>query len=71
MVSSSPEEFLQLIRDVDRKAFGVHLDLTNMINGIKRYNNREAFLDQCITLLGPYIKSIHMNDAALKKNYPA
>jgi sugar phosphate isomerase/epimerase len=71
MYPSGPEEYLQLIRDVDRgDAFGAHMDFANMINGIERYHDREAFLDRCFTLLGPYIKSIHLKDVKLMPGLP-
>ncbi|MCE5344401.1 MAG: sugar phosphate isomerase/epimerase [Eubacteriales bacterium] len=70
MYPSSPEEYLQLMRDVDREAFGVHLDFANMINGIERYHDQEAFLDRCFSLLGPYIRSIHFKDVQLMEGLP-
>ena len=35
MIPDSPDENLQLIKDVNRKAFAVHLDFVNMINSPK------------------------------------
>ena len=70
MIPSGPEEYLQLIKDVDREAFAVHMDFANMINGMDRYHNREAFLDRCFALLGPYIKSVHLKDVILKPGLP-
>lgn len=65
MVPDSPEAYLQLIRDVDRKAFSVHLDFANMINGVERYHNHEAFIAHCFRLLGPHIVSIHAKDVLM------
>lgn len=62
MTPESPEEYLQLIRDVDRKAFRVHLDYANMINSLDRYRNADDFIKRCFDLLGPYIKSVHAKD---------
>ncbi len=70
MIPSGPEEYLQLIKDVDREAFAVHMDFANMINGLDRYHDREAFLDRCFTLLGPYIKSVHLKDVKLQPGLP-
>lgn len=62
MVPDSPEAYLQLIKDVDRSAFAVHLDFTNMINTPKRYIYSFEFINECFQMLGPYIKSIHIKD---------
>ncbi len=70
MVPSSVEENLQLIRDVDRKSFGVHFDLTNMINCPERYVNREAFIENCFAKLSPYIKSVHVKDVIMENHLP-
>lgn len=69
MIPDSPDEYLQLIHDVDRKAFGVHLDFVNMINCPKRYLFCEDFIEECFTKLGPYIKSIHGKDVWMEKSY--
>lgn len=70
MVPSSPEEYLQLIKDVDRKAFAVHLDFTNMINCPERFVKQDAFIESCFKLLGPYIKSIHGKDVTMSEHLP-
>lgn len=69
MVPDSPDEYLQLIKDVDRKAFGVHLDFVNMINCPKRYLFCDEFIEECFTKLGPYIKSIHGKDVIMENAY--
>lgn len=63
MCPDSPEQYLQLIRDVDRPAFRVHMDYTNMINSLERYRLSDAFIRHCFTLLAPYICSVHLKDA--------
>ncbi len=65
MVPDSPEAYLQLLKDVDRKAFSVHLDFTNMINSVQRYHERDAFVRHCFELLGPHIVSIHAKDVRM------
>lgn len=69
MVPDSPEQYLQLIKDVDREAFGVHLDFVNMINCPKRYVKSTEFIEHCFALLGPYIKSIHGKDVLMDRAY--
>lgn len=61
----SPDSYLELIRAVDRRAFAVHLDVVNMINSPRRYFENTAFIGECFSKLGPYIKSIHAKDIIL------
>lgn len=70
MVPDSPESYLQLLRDVDRKQFGVHLDYTNMICSPRIYMNSSLFIKKCFDLLGPYVKSIHVKDIIMDKTLP-
>lgn len=69
MVPDSPDQYLKLICDVDRKAFGVHLDFVNMINSPKRYLFRDQFIEECFKKLGPHIKSIHGKDVIMENAY--
>lgn len=70
MVPDSPDSYLKLIKDIDRKAFGVHLDFTNMINSPIRFLKSDEFIEECFKKLGPYTKSIHAKDAIMEKAYP-
>ena len=65
MVPESPEQYLQLMKDVDRPAFKVHLDYCNMLNSIERYRHASEFITHCFELLGPHIVSIHAKDALI------
>lgn len=71
MYPDSPENYLQLIRDVDRPAFGVHLDYANMISGMDKFLGNAAFIRHCFELLGPHIKSVHAKDLAVGRTMPA
>lgn len=70
MTPSSPDEYLKLIRDVDRKGFGVHLDFTNMINCPERFVHRDRFIEECFQKLAPYIKSVHGKDVVMEDTLP-
>lgn len=70
MVPDSPDSYLKLIKDIDRKAFGVHLDFTNMINSPIRFLKSEEFIEECFKKLGAYTKSIHAKDVIMEKAYP-
>ena len=67
MLPTGPEEYLELMRDVNREAFGVHMDIINMINTPKRYFFPEEFLQECFDLLGPLVLSCHVKDIQLRE----
>ena len=67
MVPFDPDNNLRLIKAVDRKSFGVHLDIINMINSpILLYKN-DLFTRECFEKLGPYIKCIHIKDITIEQ----
>ncbi len=70
MIPDSPDSYLKLIKDINRKAFGVHLDFTNMINCPIRFLKSDEFIEECFKKLGPYTKSIHAKDVVMEKAYP-
>lgn len=70
MVPDSPEQYLQLMHDIDRPSFAVHLDYTNMINGMPRWRQLPEFIAHCFDLLGPYITSVHVKDIQLQSGLP-
>lgn len=65
MAPESPEQYLQLMQDVDRPAFKVHLDYCNMLNSLDRYRHASDFITRCFEMLGRDIVSIHAKDARL------
>ena len=65
MIPDSPDVYLQLIRDVDREQFAVHMDFVNMINCPRRYLDAEGFIEECFAKLGPQIKSTHLKDSRM------
>jgi sugar phosphate isomerase/epimerase len=62
MLPDSPDSYLELIKAVERKQFGAHLDPVNMISNPRRYFDNAGFLKECFKKLGPYVKSIHAKD---------
>lgn len=58
----SPESCLKLLRAVDRKGFGVHLDPCNLINSPTRFYQNTALLNECFDKLGKWIVSCHAKD---------
>lgn len=59
---SDPDEYIKLIKAVDRKAFGVHLDVCNVMNCPTRMYNNSAMIDECFKKLGRWIHSCHAKD---------
>jgi len=62
MLPDSPDSYLELVKAIGRDRFAVHLDPVNMISSPQRYFNNKAFLRECFSKLGPYIKSVHAKD---------
>jgi len=58
----SPDAYLQLIKAVDRQAFGVHLDVCNGVNCPARFYGNTAYIEECFAKLGPWIVSCHAKD---------
>ena len=63
-IPDNPDSYLELIRAVDRPAFGVHLDVCNGINSPVKFYNSGAYIDECFRKLGPWIVSCHAKDLA-------
>lgn len=59
-----PDEYLRLIRAVDRKAFAVHMDVCNVINSPRRFYRNAEFIRECFAKLGPWVVSCHAKDLA-------
>jgi hypothetical protein len=57
-----PDSYLSLLKAIDRKAFGVHLDVFNGINSPQRFYKHEEFIRECFRKLGPHIASCHAKD---------
>jgi sugar phosphate isomerase/epimerase len=59
---SGPDEYLRLIKAVNRKAFAVHLDVCNVMNCPTRMYNNGAVIRECFKKLGPWVASCHAKD---------
>lgn len=69
MIPSSPDEYVRLIKDVNRPQFGTHLDVVNMITSPERYFFNDQFLKECFEKLKGTICSCHLKDIRLKEEY--
>lgn len=61
-IPEGPDQYLKLIRAIDRKAFAVHLDPCNAINCPSRFYDNTALLNECFDKLGRWIVSCHAKD---------
>ncbi|MGI8989021.1 MAG: sugar phosphate isomerase/epimerase family protein [Bryobacteraceae bacterium] len=61
-IPDGPDSYLKLIRAVDRRAFGVHMDVCNGINSPDRFYRNTEFIGECFRKLGPWIVSCHAKD---------
>lgn len=58
----SADNYVKMIKAVDRTAFGVHLDPCNLVNCPERFYRNAALLRECFEKLGPWIVSCHAKD---------
>jgi sugar phosphate isomerase/epimerase len=56
------DQYLKLIKAIDRTGFGVHIDVCNGVNSPERFYNNAAFIRDCFRKLGPWIRSCHAKD---------
>ena len=59
-----PDSYVKLIHAVDRQAFGVHLDVCNVINSPDRFYRNAEVISECFQKLRPWILSCHAKDLA-------
>jgi sugar phosphate isomerase/epimerase len=59
-----PDSYLELIKAVDRPAFGVHVDVCNVINSPSRFYYNRKVIAECFEKLGPWVVSCHAKDLA-------
>jgi hypothetical protein len=61
-IPDGPDNNLQLIKAVDRTAFGVHVDVCNMVNTADRFLRNAVLIEDCFKKLGKWIVSCHAKD---------
>ena len=64
----STETYLQLLKAMDRKQFGVHLDPVNMIRSPRDYFSNGRLIREMFSKLGPHIRSCHAKDITLRED---
>jgi len=64
----SADSYLKLIKAIDRKQFGVHLDPMNLITSPQIYYRNGEMIRDCFRKLGPHIRSCHAKDITLRED---
>ena len=59
---TGPDDYLELIRSVNRNAFAVHLDVCNVMNSPERMYHNGAVIRDCFAKLGRWVVSCHAKD---------
>lgn len=62
IIPDSPESSLRLIQAIDRKGYGVNLDIYNMINSPDKFWNNTRLINETFNMLGPWIVGAHAKD---------
>ncbi len=61
----NPDNYLKLIKAIDRPAaFGVHVDVCNLINSPEKFYRSGVLIEECFRKLGKWILSCHAKDLA-------
>jgi len=66
MPPDSPEQYAQIIRDVNRPGFAAHMDMCNFIKDPYLYTHQDELLNRCMKELAPYVRSCHFKDCAME-----
>lgn len=66
MVPASPQEYVKILKDVDREGFAVHMDAINFIKDPYTYTHKRELLDETFELLGSQTRSCHLKDCILE-----
>jgi sugar phosphate isomerase/epimerase len=64
----SADSYLRLIKAIDHKRFGVHMDPMNLIVSPRLFFSNGDLIKECFEKLGPYIRSCHGKDIVLKED---
>lgn len=66
---NSAESVLQLIKAVDRPAFGAHMDICNIIESADTYYRNTEVIHECFRKFGRHILSCHAKDVGPKNTH--
>jgi sugar phosphate isomerase/epimerase len=66
ILPDSVDAYLDLLRAVDRPAFGVHLDPVNLVTSPRIYFGTGSLIRDCFERLGQWVASCHAKDIVLR-----
>lgn len=66
LVTDTPENYLKLLKAIDRPEFGAHIDAANMVITPRLYFNTGRMIRDAFALLGPWIVSCHAKDLVMQ-----
>lgn len=66
LVTDTPENYLKLLKAIDRPQFGAHIDAVNMVITPRLYFNSGRMIREAFALLGPWVVSCHAKDIVLQ-----
>jgi len=58
----SADDYLKLIKAIERPAFAVHVDVCNLVNSPERFYNNAALITETFQKLGRWVTSCHAKD---------
>ena len=64
----SADSYLRLIKAINHKQFGVHMDPMNLIVSPRIFFRNGDMIKDCFKKLGPHIRSCHAKDITLKED---
>jgi len=64
----SPDNYLKLIKAIDRSRFAVHLDPVNLVVSPQIFFKNGDLIRECFKKLGPNIRSCHAKDITLRED---
>lgn len=66
MYPDTADSYLELMKAVDRKRFGAHVDIVNIISSPRAYYGNTAVINEWFDKLGPYIRCCHAKDSIIR-----
>lgn len=66
LVTDTPQNYLKLLKAIDRPQFGAHIDAANMVISPRLYFNSGRMIREAFELLGPWIVSCHAKDIVMQ-----
>ncbi|WIJ24520.1 sugar phosphate isomerase/epimerase family protein [Devosia sp. RR2S18] len=66
LVTDTPENYLKLLRAIDRPQFGTHIDAVNMVITPRLYFKSGRMIREAFELLGPWVVSCHAKDIVMQ-----